>query len=210
MTATLLLLFELLGTVAFAISGAVTAVSKKMDIFGVLTLAVIVAVGGGIIRDLILGITPPATFRDPTYAVLAALTAALFCIPALRARIFKHRSRTDRILLLMDTVGLAAFTVVGIQGAYTVSADYSPFLLVFVGVVTGIGGGILRDILAGTMPTIFTGQFYASAAILGAVLCVLLWGPFGPLLAMAAGTAAIILLRLTAEKYHWHLYRPEK
>ena len=206
----LLLLFEFFGTLAFAASGALTGIAKKMDIFGILMLAVIVAVGGGIIRDLVLGITPPAVFRDPSYAVLAAGTAVILCIPAVRRILTRHRKRNDTVLLLMDTVGLASFTVVGIQTAYSVSASFSPFLLVFVGVVTGVGGGVLRDVFAGDMPGIFVRQFYASAAILGAVVCVLLWNAAGSLPAMSLGMIVIILLRLAAEKYHWGLYHPKQ
>ena len=210
MTDLLLFLFEFLGTVAFAVSGAVTGLSKRMDIFGILVLAVVVAVGGGLIRDLILGVTPPAVFRDPSYALLAACTAVIFCIPYVRSVLAKHRRSSDLLLLLMDTVGLASFTVVGIQAAYAVSADFSPFLLVFVGVITGVGGGVLRDVFAGEMPGIFVRQFYASAAIIGALLCVMLWSFAGEIPAMAVGMVVIILLRFLAEKYHWGLYRPEK
>ncbi len=181
-----------------------------MDIFGIIVLAVIVAVGGGIIRDLILGITPPTVFCNPQYAAIAAGTAVLICIPAIRRCLIQHRKAEEYTLLLMDTVGLAAFTVVGIQTAYFVSSSFSPFLLVFVGVVTGVGGGVLRDILAGDMPGIFVCRFYASASIIGAIICVLLWTPAGSTAALTAGTAVIILLRLTAERYHWHLYKPEK
>ena len=204
----LLLTFEILGTAAFAASGALTGIAKKMDIFGIIMLAVIVAVGGGIIRDLILGITPPTVFRDPVYALLAAAFALLLCIPAVRHNISPQHKHSAFLLLLMDTVGLASFTVVGIQTAYGLSPDYSPFLLVFVGVITGVGGGVLRDVLAGDMPSIFVRQFYASAAIIGAVLCIILWTTAGPAAAMTLGMAAVIILRLLAEKYHWGLYRP--
>lgn len=206
----LLLLFEFLGTLAFAASGALTGISKKMDVFGILVLAVIVAVGGGIIRDLVLGITPPATFANPVYAALAAGVALLLCIPRVRAALAKHQKGNARLLLLMDTVGLASFTVAGMQTAYAVSSDFSPFLLVFVGVVTGVGGGVLRDVLAGDTPGIFVRQFYASAAIIGAVVCAALWNSAGSFPAMTAGMAVIILLRLAAERFNWRLYRPEK
>ena len=208
MTDPLLLTFEILGTAAFAASGALTGIAKKMDIFGIIMLAVIVAVGGGIIRDLILGITPPTVFRDPVYALLAAAFAILLCIPSVRHKISPQHKHSAFLLLLMDTVGLASFTVVGIQTAYGLSPNYSPFLLVFVGVITGVGGGVLRDVLAGDMPSIFVRQFYASAAIIGAVLCIILWNTAGPAAAMTLGMAAVIILRLLAEKYHWGLYRP--
>lgn len=210
MAVTVLLLFELLGTVAFAVSGALTGLSKKMDIFGIIMLAVIVAVGGGVIRDLILGITPPGVFRDPVYAVLAVFCAVVLCIPAVRRMLVRHKKGNAFALFLMDTVGLASFTVVGIQTAYGVSSSFSPFLLVFVGVVTGVGGGVLRDVLAGDMPGIFVRQFYASAAIIGAVVCVFLWDIFGADVALPVGMLVIILLRFAAEKYHWGLYHPEK
>ncbi len=209
MSSTILLIFELIGTIAFAASGAITALSKKMDVFGVTTLGVVTAVGGGVIRDLILGNTPPVTFRNPLYALVAILVSVIIFIPAVRKVLF-HKPRVYEItMLIMDSLGLGIFTVVGIQVAYTAEAEYNAFLLLFVGMITGVGGGVIRDLLAGNTPFILKKHFYASASLIGAVVCILLWRFVGSLAGMAGGTVIIIVLRLLAAHYHWSLPKSE-
>lgn len=159
MTSTLFLIFEILGTVAFAVSGALVGISKKMDIFGIIVLAVSVAVGGGIIRDLILGSVPPSAFVNPSYALLAAVCAVVFCIPAVQRTLAKHKAFSDRVFLVMDTLGLASFAVVGVQTAYSLYPDASFFLPAFSGVVTGVGGRVIRDVFAGEVPGFLFGSF---------------------------------------------------
>lgn len=205
----MLSIFELFGTIAFAASGAITGLSKKMDILGVTTLGVVTAVGGGIIRDLILGNTPPATFRNPTYALIAIAISIIIFIPMVRRFLFKKQQVYDMIMLIMDSIGLGAFTVVGIQTAYVSDNTYNAFLLIFVGVVTGVGGGILRDILAGNTPYIFIKHFYACASIIGAVVCILLWKFIGQSVAILGGAATVIVLRLLAAHYRWSLPKAE-
>ena len=151
----LIFILELIGTIAFAASGAITGLSKKMDIFGVATLGVVTSVGGGVIRDLILGLTPPATFSKPVYALVAIAVSIIIFIPAVRRILFKQQAVYDQAMLFMDSLGLGIFTVVGIQVAYTADASHNIFLLIFVGMITGIGGGVLRDVLAGNTPYIF-------------------------------------------------------
>ncbi len=209
MTSALFLIFEILGTVAFAVSGALVGISKKMDIFGIIVLAVSVAVGGGIIRDLILGSTPPSAFVDPSYALLAAVCAVVFCFPFVQRLLAKHKAFGDRVFLVMDTLGLASFAVVGVQTAYSLYPEASFFLPAFAGVVTGVGGGVIRDVFAGVVPGIFVRQFYASAVIAGSVLCVLLWNRLGAAAASAVCMLSVVLLRFFAEKYHWHLVHPK-
>ena len=111
-------------------------------------------------------------------------------------------------MLVMDSVGLGIFTVVGIKVAHTVSAEPGVFLLVFVGVVTGVGGGVLRDIMAGERPYIFVKHFYACASLIGALICVLIWNSLGEANAMILGTAAVIVLRLMAAHFRWSLPKP--
>ena len=205
MPAPLLLLFEIVGTVAFAISGAMTGMKKKMDIFGVAILGLTTAVGGGALRDIILGNTPPVMFRDPVYAVIAILTSVILFLPAVQRLILRIHGLYDSLMLLMDSVGLGIFTVVGIRTAYAAVTDPGWFLLLFVGVVTGVGGGILRDVMAGDMPYVFVKHFYACASLLGAVVCILLWTFAGQTVAMAAGAAAVVALRYLAVKYRWSL-----
>lgn len=200
----LLLFFEIIGTVAFAVSGAMVGLSKKMDIFGVVTLGTITAVGGGVIRDLILGNTPPATFQNPVYAVLAIVTSVIVFFPAVRRFLFKNQKAYDKILLIMDSIGLGIFTAVGIETAYLMD-HRNVFLLVFVGMITGIGGGVIRDALAGNTPYIFVKHFYATASLIGALACIVLWCFFNSAAAIYCGAAVVIILRLLAAKYRWSL-----
>lgn len=209
MSQTVLFIFEIIGTAAFAISGAMTGLAKKMDIFGVAILGLTTAIGGGIVRDLILGNTPPTTFRNPTYAVVAVLVSLFVFIPAIRRLIENKKAVFDIILLVMDSLGLGLFTVVGIQTAHNLSDAHGKFLLLFVGVITGVGGGMLRDIFAGDTPYVFKKHVYATASLIGAVVCVAVWDLVGETLSMVLGATVILIVRLCAAKYHWNLPKPE-
>ncbi len=211
MTDNIIFAFEIIGVIAFAISGAIVGIEKKMDILGISILGLCVAVGGGVIRDLVLGINPPMTFRNPIYATIAILTSIIVFILAVNAPKFLNSKAMDNLMLIMDAIGLGIFTVSGINTAYshTAEADYSMFLLIFVGVITGVGGGILRDIMAGDRPYVFVKHFYASASIIGAVLYVLILPHLGTVVSMFVGTGAIIALRLMAARFRWSLPKPE-
>ena len=201
----ILFILEIIGTIAFAVSGAVVGIQKKMDIFGVSILGLTAAVGGGILRDLILNITPPAAFQNPAFAVTAILVSILLFIPSVRTA-FEHRKWiNDVLILIMDSVGLGLFTVVGVQVATATMPERNLFLITFVGVLTGVGGGILRDVLAGNMPYIFIKHFYACASIIGAWTCALLWPVTGSVPAMAAGAVITVILRLLAARFRWSL-----
>ena len=202
-------ILELMGTIAFAASGALVAIDKKMDVLGVCILGLTTAVGGGIMRDLILGITPPAAFRDPVFAMTGILVSLILFIPSVRKTLQKTGKIYDFLLLVMDSIGLGLFTVAGVQTAYSADLEPNLFLAVFVGVLTGVGGGILRDTFAGNTPFIFVRHFYACASIIGAILCAVLWDSAGSLSAMIAGASVTILLRLLAARYHWSLPRAQ-
>ena len=197
--------FEIIGTVAFAVSGALVGVRKKMDIFGVVMLGIVTAVGGGVLRDVILGSTPPKTFQNPVYTIVAVLSSLLVFPSAMQHKINRHNSFYDRLMLWMDSIGLGVFTVVGVQSAYALSSDYNIFLLAFVGTLTGVGGGVMRDIMAGEMPQIFVKHFYACASLIGAVLCSALWKIYGSASSMILGAAAVTGLRLCAAYFKWNL-----
>lgn len=198
---------EILGTVAFAVSGAIVGVQKKMDIFGVAILGLTTAVGGGVLRDLILNITPPAAFQRPVFAVVAILTSMLIFLKSVRT-ILEHQSRTyDNMILIMDTIGLSLFTVVGVEAAQEAITERNLFLVTFVGVLTGVGGGLLRDIFAGITPSIFTKHFYACASIAGAWTCALLWTDDLKLQAMFTGAVITAALRILAAHFRWSLPR---
>lgn len=203
-----LLAFELVGVVAFAVSGAITAIEKRMDIFGVITLGLTTAVGGGVIRDLLLGITPPVTFQKPIYAALAAVVSIIIFILAAKHTSFNGKRISEVCMLIMDSIGLGIFTVIGTDTAYNVNPEYGIFLLVFVGVVTGVGGGIMRDIMAGNPPYVFVKHFYACASLIGAVLYAIIRPYLGRPASMLLCTATVIILRLCAAHFRWSLPKP--
>lgn len=194
-----------MGTIAFAFSGAMVAIEKKMDIFGVAMLGMTTAVGGGIIRDLILDITPPAAFANPVYACTAILISIVVFLPSVRRQLSRKVRLEDLAMLVIDSLGLGVFTVMGVQKAYGAVSDPNVFLAVFVGVITGVGGGILRDICAGDRPYVFIKHFYACASLLGALTCVFLWPLVGEGIAMFAGGSATMILRLLAAHFRWSL-----
>ncbi len=204
----LLFIFEILGTVAFAISGALVAIEKKMDILGVAVLGATTAVGGGILRDIVLGYTPPNAFRHPVYSVVAIIVSLIMFSSRVR-HLFQRVGRYyELFVLFIDALGLGIFTVVGIQVAHNL-VDTNPFLYIFVGVVTGVGGGVIRDLFAANKPYIFVKHFYASASIIGAVSCVILWPYWGETWSMITGTFLVIGLRLLAAYYRAELPRPK-
>ena len=192
---TFIIALELVGTAAFAASGAQMGVRRNMDILGVLVLALTTALGGGVLRDVILGIHPPRMFENGVYAAVAlAVGLALFF--AVRWRV-RHPRR----------MGLGIFTVVGVNTAISVNMGGNAMLLVFVGVCTGVGGGLLRDVLAQETPAIFIKQIYACASCAGALLYVFAHGLLPePLLALLA-TALVLLVRLLSLRYDWNLPR---
>ena len=200
---TVLLAFEIIGTAAFAVSGAFTAVRRDMDVFGVMILGLTTAVGGGVIHDLILGLTPPRTFQHPIYAAISLAAAVVVFLIARRGWTEKSSGPYAVTMLVMDSLGLGAFTVSGMGAALDAGQD-GVFLLVFVGVVTGVGGGVLRDIMSGETPLIFRKHVYASASILGALLCAALLG-VNETLALTLGMAATVVIRLLAAAVRWNL-----
>lgn len=200
-------IMEIIGTVAFASSGAMLGIRKEMDLFGVCVLGVTTSVGGGMIRDLILGITPPGMFRSPVYTLVAlGVSILMFVIVAVNHSWVKGKTGLiyDRVMLFCDSLGLGIFTVVGINTAWKAAYDQK-FLLVFVGVLTGVGGGLLRDVMAQEKPYILTKHIYACASIAGALVCVFGAGFLGELGGMMAGAVVVILIRFLAAYYHWNL-----
>ena len=203
----MIIILEFLGTVAFAISGASTGVQKKMDIFGVSILAMTTAVGGGILRDIILNVTPPAAFHNPVFTLMSIATGIIVFYIVRQHYNFYQRPWGEILLRTLDAVGLGLFTVIGVQTAFVHVSESNSYLAVFVGVVTGVGGGILRDILAGNTPYVLVKHFYACASLIGAIICALLWPYTGSVPAMLAGASIIVLLRNMAAHYHWSLPR---
>ena len=164
-TDTLLLVLDLVGTFAFALNGALTAVrTVRLDIVGVITLATITAIGGGILRDVVLGATPPATFSDWRYLTVAAAGGLLaFFLGGLLVRV-------ETTIMVLDGAGLSLFAVTGAIK----SLDYGlgPGQAIILGAVTAVGGGTIRDVLLGTVPAVLHSGLYAIPAVLGAAVVV--------------------------------------
>lgn len=211
-TDTIIFIMELTGTIAFASSGALTAFKQDMDIFGVNVLAIITAVGGGVIRDIIIGHTPPVMFQKPVYAVVAMITCnLLFLIFYWNRRLLENKFIVtyEKLMLILDAVGLGIFTVTGISTGMNSAYNTNFFLLLFLGVITGVGGGVMRDILAAQKPYILVKHVYACASLLGAAICIFLW-PAGDIAAMWCGAAAVLVIRVLAMVFRWNLPRLKK
>lgn len=203
-------IFEMIGTVAFASSGALVGIRKNMDIFGVNVLGITTAVGGGCIRDIILGITPPKMFQNFSYVGASILISCiLFTIFYLNQELLSSRflETYERVMISLDAIGLGVFTVMGIRTAIEASFENNIFLLIFVGAVTGIGGGMLRDVMAGMTPFVFVKHVYAIASILGAVCYIILRLYIRDTISLFLGAAVVIIIRLLAAHFRWNLPR---
>lgn len=203
--------FELLGTVAFALSGAMVAIEKKADIFGVLVLGIITATGGGMLRDVLLGKLPPRLFSNSLYVAVAAVTALLLFLLARRYRssYIRKAKTVDQINNFFDALGLGAFTITGIQIGLSSGFAQSYFFLVFLGVLTGVGGGLIRDLMVMEIPFVLRKRVYAIAAILGGLVYVFVRSmfPAGELIASLLSIFTTVAIRLLATYFRWHLPR---
>ncbi|UKJ08636.1 trimeric intracellular cation channel family protein [Solitalea lacus] len=194
----ILTVFDILGTIAFAISGALAAMNKRLDIFGVLILAFVTAVGGGTLRDVLIGYTPVAWMRNYTTitVILGSYLVVLFAKPYL-----KHLKKP---LFYFDSFGLGAFTITGI--AQGMAFGLHPGLCVALGTMTGAFGGVIRDILINEIPHVFRKEIYATACIIGGVVFFLLLSlNVERHYAEVAAAVAVVVVRIVAIRYHLYL-----
>ena len=197
---------EIIGAAAFAVSGAMAALEREADIFGVIFLAVVTALGGGVIRDLLLGVTPPKMFVSYVYLAVAAVAALVVFADAYirREKYRKHRDKLDSINNMFDAVGLAVFTVSGMNTAMQQSDNV--LLILVLGMSTGVGGGMLRDMMINKMPKVLRKRVYAVASLLGGGVY---YGLFAlgvhETIAAVSGMVVIIALRVLATVYKWSL-----
>ena len=202
--------FEIIGVIAFSLSGALTAMKKEMDIFGACVLGMTTAIGGGIIRDLILGVTPPTAFVNPLQAVLGLAVAAITYLPFVQKFFARNKHKVQALsLMIADSVGLGVFTVVGVNACFNSLPNPNAFTAIFLGVITGVGGGVLRDVFSMNLPKIFVKHFYACASIAGAIVAFVLRIWFGALVASIAGAIVVITLRFLASFLRWNLPKPK-
>lgn len=197
---------ELIGAAAFAVSGAMAAIEKRADIFGVLFLAVTTALGGGVIRDVLIGRIPPVMFVSYWYLLISVAAAlAVFIDAYLRSEKYKlHLDKLDAVNNIFDAIGLAVFTVSGMNAAMPVSDNI--ILVLFVGMCTGVGGGMLRDVMTNTMPKVLRKRVYAVASLLGGGLYYAMYAlGANQLASIGCGMLLIFALRLFATIYKWNL-----
>ena len=203
-------IFEIIGVIAFSLSGALTAMKKEMDIFGACVLGMTTAIGGGIIRDLILGVTPPSAFVNPLQAVLGLAIPAVTYLPFIQRFFARNEHKVQALsLMIADSVGLGVFTVVGVNACFNSLPSPNAFTAIFLGVITGVGGGVMRDVLSMNLPKIFVKHFYACASIAGAIVAFLMRFWFDALLASIVGAAVVITLRFLASFLRWNLPKPK-
>jgi uncharacterized membrane protein YeiH len=190
---------DLAGTFVFAVEGALAALAGHMDLFGVMVLGFVTALGGGVVRDVLMGALPPAALRGASYPATAFAAAAIAFI---LARYLLEVPRT--LLLTLDAAGLSLFAVAGTLKA--LDAGIHPLSAVLLGTITGVGGGTMRDVLLAHVPAILRVDIYATAALLGAlalVLCRRVGLPAG--IAAFAGGGACFVLRMLSVWQHWQL-----
>ena len=204
----LMLIMEILGTMAFSVSGTLVAARCGLDLFGVLTVGTITSVGGGIMRDIMIGQIPPTVFTKPEILILAVLTSLVVFIVAFinSKRIKDLHEKIDGINIFFDAVGLAAFSVTGVE--VTCAAGYSDniALVMVLGVITGVGGGVLRDVLVNEKPYILIKHIYAVASLVGAVVYYLIGVQFGhELVGTIVSVLLTVAIRLLAAKFRWNL-----
>ncbi|MBE7035968.1 MAG: trimeric intracellular cation channel family protein [Ruminococcaceae bacterium] len=204
----LLHILEFVGTISFAISGALVAIRAQLDIFGVIFIGGITAVGGGIVRDLLIGRIPPSIFSNGQIMLIAILASVLvFLIAYFNRQKFEELSaKIESINNVFDAVGLATFTVMGTEVSFLFGFSDNIFLTVVLGMLTGVGGGIFRDILTDTTPYIFKKHIYALASIFGSLLYYFLRRYTETLiLATVLSLVFVVVIRMLATKYLWSL-----
>jgi uncharacterized membrane protein YeiH len=197
-TATLVLALDLIGTFVFALSGAASGVKNKLDAFGVGVLAFVAGNAGGVTRDLLIGAVPPAAIKDWRYVAVSLAAGAVTFVW------YPNVKRLERIVLLLDAAGLGLFAVAGTQKA--LAFGINPFVSALLGMLTGIGGGVLRDLLVNEVPVVLRADLYALAALAGAALVVgghlAHWPPTATTI---AGAVLCFAIRLIAIRRGWSL-----
>lgn len=198
---------EMIGTVAFAIAGAMTAINVNMDLLGIIVLGEMTAVGGGCFRDILLGKFPPGMFQNPIYVIVAFISIMILFLIFYFGKNAAGLIATplyDRMLNILDAIGLGAFTVTGINVAIECGHESNVFFVIFLGVITGVGGGIFRDVLSGQPPAVFRKHIYACASIIGAFIYYYGSMKIGEY-AVGICILAVTVIRILAYEYRWDL-----
>lgn len=189
---------EITGTVAFAVSGALVAIEKDLDYYGILFLAIITAVGGGIMRDVIIDLPLALALENPVYVIISIVSAICVIL------FYKWVTRLHSLINIFDAVGLAAFTAIGAKAALN-NDMYTPFVVITLALLTGTGGGILRDVFVKEIPFVFRKEVYAMASIAGSVAFITAHTFFGLDVTMYICFGVTLVIRLISIKFNWHL-----
>lgn len=198
-------MFDMIGTIAFAVSGALVGVARKMDIFGMAVLALATAIGGGIVRDVLLGYFPPNSLRNVVYVtVVLVVTVIVFLIYNSRYRKHAMGPRSRASYLLADALGLASFTVTGASAGFKLYPEL-PIFIVLLGTITAVGGGIIRDMLAQRIPSVLKEDVYALPSIIGGIVYYLMVTSSWESAAVYGAFTVVLVIRLLAIKYNWSL-----
>ncbi len=197
----LIQILDLFGTMAFAVTGAFKAIEHKSDIVGIIILSTITGVAGGVIRDIIFGKFPPTVVINPLYLVVTVVTAIVIFI------LYPYIKIHWNLFLKFDAVGLGVFTVIGASIAYNIFG-LNFLTMAFAGVLTAVGGGILRDVFVNEVPLVFVKELYASTSFIGVIiLFVTLVMGINLYSATIPSILAVTSIRLLAMKYNWNLPR---
>ncbi|HET6517289.1 MAG TPA: trimeric intracellular cation channel family protein [Nitrosopumilaceae archaeon] len=192
-------ILDLFGTMAFAVTGAFKAIEHKSDIVGIIILATITGVAGGTIRDIVLGRFPPNSLLDPAYVAITVATGIVIFF------LYSHLKKHWNVFLKFDAIGLGVFTIIGATFAFNIfGLNY--LAMVLAGMLTAIGGGILRDVFVNQVPIVFIKELYASASFVGVtIFYLLLLAQVDLYVASIAGIIITTGMRLVAMKYNWNL-----
>lgn len=205
---TFIFILEIVGLTAFAITGALDSIESRMDMLGVLIMGVVTSIGGGITRDIILG-QIPRSFADPFYfyaSLIISLATFAFVYYKRNIKGENISNYFDDILTITDAIGLAVFSILGMNVAYSISLEFSPILYLVCGTLTACGGGILRDIMSQKLPYVFDRNIYASASILGSVIYFLLRRtPVAQPTSMIISILIIFIVRYIADRKNLQL-----
>ena len=218
MLSSLFQIADLIAICTAAVTGVLAAASIRADLFGAVVLGCTTAFGGGILRDLLLGVTPPAALQNPLMLLLAAAVSILtFALEyflgdkSAGTHIAQQRANHEQLLNAVDALSLSMFVIVGIDAAIAAGFHDHAFLMIFVGVITGVGGGVLRDVMIRRIPVILQKRIYALAAMLGASLDVCLLRLGCPeTVSAAAAVCFILLIRILSARFRWNLPRYPK
>lgn len=192
---------DLFGTMIFAVTGALKAIEHKLDVVGVVVLSGVAGLAGGIIRDVVLGLTPPSALVDPSYIIITSITGIGILL------LYRYTKNLMRLFLTFDAFGLGIFSLLGANIAFSMFG-LNLVIMMFAGIITAVGGGIIRDMLVSEVPLVLRKELYVSVSFVGVLLFfILLYLGVNIIISTIIGIIVITIFRIVAIKYNWNLPR---